>query len=238
MTKYFEKKIPKLSPRLAAVTGLVRPGASVADIGTDHAYLPVYLVNSGICPKAEACDVRRGPLLRAQMTVAAYGAGDRVTLLLRDGLRDVPRADDVVIAGMGGELIANIIAPCEFAKDPTVSLVLQPMTSAPELRSFLCLSGFEIKREVAAREGDRLYIAMTAVYTGITFRPDKLFCLTGLLPREGGKNERDYLMKEAARLEKIAQGLKNSALHAGEAGDYDALAREIRAFADGGARGE
>lgn len=231
MTKYIEKKIPKLTPRLAAVAGLVRPGATVADIGTDHAYLPVYLVNAGICPSAVACDVRRGPLMRAQMTVAAYGAGGKIKLMQCDGLSGVPRADDVVIAGMGGELIANILAPCAFIKDPTVSLTLQPMTSAPELRSFLCVSGFEIKKEIAAREGDRLYIVMTAVYTGSTFRPDRLFCLTGLLPGSRGQNERDYLLREARRLEKISQGLGNSALHSGEAVEYRSLARKIEELA-------
>jgi tRNA (adenine22-N1)-methyltransferase len=224
-------RVPALGARLSAVAGAVRPGVTVADVGTDHAYLAVYLVNSGKNPLVTACDLRRGPLVRAQATVSACGAGDRVKLVRCDGLAGIAYADDVVIAGMGGELIANILAPCAFIKDPGVSLVLQPMTSAPELRDYLCLAGFAIKCERAAREGDKLYIIMTASYTGNTFRPDALFRMTGLLAKDPGENEKAVLLREAGKLRKAAAGLRQSVSRAAEADGKEKLARQIEALA-------
>ncbi|MDR3645372.1 MAG: class I SAM-dependent methyltransferase, partial [Clostridia bacterium] len=171
------KDLPPLTPRLRAVASLVREGVNVADIGTDHAYLAVWLVRSGGCGRCIACDVNAGPLERARETLRAYGAQDRVELRLADGLDAVraQEADDVVIAGMGGELIAEIIARCGWLRESSKHLVLQPMTAQPELRRALCRSGFEIVREGAAREGAKLYVVISAVFTGRVSEPDELF---------------------------------------------------------------
>ncbi|MBQ5743991.1 MAG: SAM-dependent methyltransferase, partial [Ruminococcus sp.] len=100
-----------LDNRLRLCAAFVRQGARLADVGTDHAYLPVWLCRHGVCPSAIAADINPAPLQRGQMTVEAAGLSDRVQTRLSDGLAAVgaDEADDIVIAGMGGELIAAII---------------------------------------------------------------------------------------------------------------------------------
>ena len=222
--------VPHLSPRLRFVASLVRPGGVVADIGTDHGYLPVWLVNSGHNPRAVAGDVREGPLDAARRTVEHYQAGERVRLVLSDGLDGIDHADDVVIAGMGGELTAELLARCAFVRDASVQLVLQPMTAVGELRLWLCRGGFTIRQEGVVREGGRLYVAMTAVYTGDPFEPDRLFPYTGTLTGRDG-DEREYLRRQAARLWKRAAGLRASARRAAEAEPVEELARAVSARA-------
>jgi len=219
--------LPKLTPRLKTVAGMVRPGGIIADIGTDHAYLPVYLVKSGLNPKVLACDISEGPLERAKKTVLDYGAQDKVGLMLCDGLDGVDYADDIVIAGMGGELIAKILCRCAFVRDFRVALVLQPMTAVPELRSFLCKSGFEIKKESVAQEGTKLYVVMAVAFTGKINEPDEYFCLTGLLPQSCGELEREYLLREADKLRTKSLGLRKSRHRKAEADTVEALAEKI-----------
>ena len=206
---------------------MVRPGGVVADVGTDHAYLPVYLVNTCKSVRAIACDIVEGPLKRARCTVDAYGAADRVEIIQCDGLDGVAHADDVVIAGMGGELIAEIVGRCGFVRDARINLVLQPMTAQAELRKALCLMGFEIQREAVAKEGTKLYIVMSVAFTGEKKEPDELFCLTGLLDGGAGELEKDYLIKIAAKLRKIAAGLAHSSNRKDEAARYEALAKAV-----------
>ena len=223
--------LPRLTPRLAAVADMVRRGGVVADIGTDHAYLPVYLVKSGLNPSACACDINEGPLERAKKTIRAYDAQEQVSVLLCDGLDGVEFANDIVIAGMGGEMIAKILGRCQFIKNPDVALVLQPMTAVQELRKFLCLSGFEIKKEQIAKENTKFYVVMAVAFTGKAFAPDELFCLTGLLPQSGGVLERDYLLREAGKLKIIAQGLAASAHRQAQANSFEILADKVKQIA-------
>lgn len=203
------KTLPKLTPRLHAVASLVRCGKRAADIGTDHGYLAVWLTKSGTCPSCIACDVNEGPLQRAQETVRVYGAQEMVSLRLSDGLDAVRpmEADDIVIAGMGGELIAKIIARCEWLRGGEKHLVLQPMTAQPELRKVLCENGFEILREVVAREGEKLYVVMSAVYSGRVFEPDALFMLTGKIPQNRDELSGAYLRKLAQTMQKQVDGM-------------------------------
>ena len=102
----------ELSPRLRSVAGLVPPGARFADVGTDHAYLPVWLLQQGIIEHALVSDLRPGPLDRARSTAARYGLAERMEFRLCDGLSGIApaEADTIAIAGMGGETIAAILA--------------------------------------------------------------------------------------------------------------------------------
>ena len=152
--------------RLETVLSCLRKGCRIADIGCDHAYLPICAVQRGIAVSAYASDVRPGPLSHAEKNVEAASLSDRITLRLADGLdgADEFRPDTVIIAGMGGELIAGIIGREPYVRNMDVVLVLQPMTSAYELRSYLLSNGFGIDRERLAREGNRLYQIFTARY--------------------------------------------------------------------------
>lgn len=146
----------KLTDRLKKIAEMVPKGCTAADIGTDHAYLPVYLVENGICPSVIATDVADGPLQRAVKTLLGYE--DRICLRKGDGLAPVreSEADCVIIAGMGGDLIERIIR--ESGWDLTgKTLLLQPMTKIPELRKWLYYAGFEVKDEKLSEDSGKLY---------------------------------------------------------------------------------
>lgn len=117
-----------LDIRLQKVAALVRPGSRLADIGTDHAYLPTALVQRGVCPTAIASDVRPGPVQAARRTVEAAGLNDKIDVRLGDGLEPIrpDEAEDIVIAGMGGETIAAILAAAPWVKDGRYRLICSP----------------------------------------------------------------------------------------------------------------
>lgn len=148
-----------LSPRLRVIAERVPKGAKFADIGTDHGYLPVWLILNGVVESAVAADLREGPLERARRTADRYGVGERLSFRLCDGLTGVgpEEADVIAIAGMGGDTIAAILAAAPWSKAPGKTLLLQPMTAQPELRRWLGENGYTIQDERIAREGKRLY---------------------------------------------------------------------------------
>lgn len=152
----------ELTPRLRSVAELVPQGAKFADIGTDHAYLPVWLLQRGIITKALACDLRQGPLDRARATAERYGLTEEMDFRLCDGLAGVNpgEADTIAIAGMGGETIASILAAAPWVRERDVTLVLQPMSSISDLRLWLSQNGYEIVQEELSREGETLYTAL------------------------------------------------------------------------------
>ena len=164
-----EKRMTKLelSPRLQAVASWVPVGARLADIGTDHAYLPVSLILAGKVSAAIAADVRQGPLDHAKRTAGEYGVTDKLRFCLCDGLTGIdPSSCDVItIAGMGGETIARILAAAPWAKQGHL-LLLQPQSTQNVLRSFLSDNGYTIMKEWVVREGNRWY-PILAVQGGV-----------------------------------------------------------------------
>lgn len=156
-----------LDARLSCAAALVR-GGRLADVGTDHGYLPVSLLLDGKIKYAVASDINRGPLESARQTVAKHGLSDKVDLVLTDGLCGIePYApDDIAILGMGGELIASIIEAAEWVKNSKYRLILQPMTKRAELREYLLTHGFFIEDELVAEADGRIYQTICASYTG------------------------------------------------------------------------
>ncbi len=140
---------------------LVPPGARLADIGTDHACLPAALLLEGKIPRAVAADIRPGPLERARETARRWHLEERMSFRLCSGFEGIHReeTDAAVLAGMGGETMAEILRAAPWTKQRPFVLVLQPMSSLPELRQMLQESGYEIRREVLCREGETLYTA-------------------------------------------------------------------------------
>ena len=145
---------PELSPRLSMVGELVPVGARLADVGTDHAYLPAALILEGKIPWAVAADLRRGPLDRARTTVREYGLTGKAAFRLCDGLTGIrpDEVDAVAVAGMGGETIAAILSAAPWVRERDLPLILQPMSSFPDLRGWLQSNGFTIAEERLARE--------------------------------------------------------------------------------------
>lgn len=156
----------KLDKRLSMISSLVRKGSRIADVGTDHAYLASFLVESEICPSAVASDINEGPLNNAVLTIENEGLGDKIKAVLSDGLEALEEncADDIVIAGMGGELIASILSKVKWIKNDTIRIIAQPMTHAEDLRAFLISEGFEIIKESACIDGKHCYCAIVAQY--------------------------------------------------------------------------
>lgn len=155
-----EKKL-ELTARLQMVADLVPDGAKLADIGTDHAYLPAVLMLEGKISTAIAADLRQGPLERAKATVQNYGLQGKISFRLCDGLKGIKpeEADTVVIAGMGGETISMILEAAPWTRERGTKLVLQPMSSMLELRIWLEKNGYQIQSEHLAQEGNTIYTA-------------------------------------------------------------------------------
>lgn len=196
----------KLDNRLALCARFVRHGARLADIGTDHAYLPVWLCQNGVCPGAVAADINPEPLSRGQQTVEEAGMTDKISLRLSNGLSQIKpdEADDIVIAGMGGELIAKIIDDCAFARDGQKHFILQPMTKSEELLRFLCAEGFTVLEQDCCVAAKKCYTVLLVRYTGLTQVTDELFYYTGRLDPSQPLHRR-FLSEHAARLRKKAR---------------------------------
>ena len=213
-------KALELTPRLQLLADRVPPGARLADVGTDHAYLPVWLRLHGRVVSAIACDLREGPLARARETGRAYGA-DGIDFRLGDGLSVVSpeEADTIVIAGMGGENIAAILEQAPWTADGVHRLLLQPMTRAEALRRFLMDHGYTIRRETLVRDRGTLYPVMEAAGGEMTLSLGQLYGGAALLHDPLGER---YIIEKIIRLTNAVAGLN----HAHERQKADAL-REI-----------
>ena len=155
-----------LSKRLNAVASLVKLGSSVADVGTDHGYIPVYLVENKISPFVVAMDINEKPLASCKSLVKAAGFEDVILTRLSNGLEklDKGECDTVIIAGMGAELIVDILSNCDFVNE--LHLILQPMTHPEIARKYLYDNGFEINNDFIVNDGKHSYSIFDANYTG------------------------------------------------------------------------
>ena len=182
--------LPKLSKRLRCAADFVRQGAYLADVGTDHAYLPIVLLAEGRICGGVASDINEGPIARAQANICAQGMEGLITAKRCDGLSHLQEdhPEDILILGMGGELIARILGDAPWVKSPSVRLILQPMTHPEVLRKFLLREGFSLVDEVLVKD-DKIYQILCAEYTGIPERKpySELELLLGRGPlRRGG----------------------------------------------------
>lgn len=165
----------RLSRRLNAAFLLVEGGKTLADIGTDHALLPIALVKKGKVPSAIASDINPQPLEKAKENIAREGLSGKIEVVLTDGAVGLEnRAEEFVIAGMGGELIADIISDSPFLKNESIHLVLQPMTKIPILRRWLWDNGFLIDREVYLEDMGHFYTVLSSRFVGHTFEYTEL----------------------------------------------------------------
>ena len=215
-----------LDKRLSVVAAMVRPGSRLADIGTDHAYLPVHLVQAGVCPGAIASDIGAGPLDAARHTVTANGLTSEIALRLGDGLSTVTaeEVEDIAIAGMGGETIAAILEAAPWVKDGRLRLILQPMTKAEDLRRWLLTNGFAILEERLIQDKRHLYPVMAAEYTAAAPCEDDLLIYGGFFTAEEG---RPYRRMMAEHLLRRATGCHHADDPEGEA-RFTALSEQLK----------
>lgn len=153
--------------RLQSAVPYLTGGGRVVDVGTDHAYLPIFLVREGIVARALACDINQGPIDSARANIAAAGLADRIETMRTDGLHGVEdfQPDHIMIFGMGGELIIKILTEAPWVRDGKIGLILQPMSRAHLLRAWLLGNGFEITGETITFE-DKYYQTVAACYCG------------------------------------------------------------------------
>lgn len=153
---------PPISKRLLTCALMVQQNARVADVGTDHGYLPVYLLQNGICSHVIAADLREKPLNTARQNAALYGTADRTEFVLSDGLQQIEKSsfDTLICAGMGGDCICGILQAAPWLRDAAYTLILQPQSSGNDLRRYLGENGFAIEEERLVQDGRFLYAAM------------------------------------------------------------------------------
>lgn len=208
-----------LSPRLEMVAKMTRENKALCDVGTDHAYLPVYLLQRGRIPYAFAGDINDGPLKNAEQTEKKYGFTEKIELILGSGLVNFKEncAHDFVIAGMGGELISKILNDSPWVRTLGNHFVLQPQSHAEDLRRYLTENGYEIQKESVCKEGKHLYLAMEVVFCRKT--PDELiptgvsadaWYYTGKLSESDDECKDEYLLHIKSRLSVRMDALKKA----------------------------
>ena len=199
-----------ITPRLRAILDRVNTNIA-ADIGTDHAYIPIRLIKDGRARRVIATDIREGPAEISEENIKKYGLSDKIEVRLGNGLSVIEKgeADLIIIAGMGGELIRDIIASDED-KARASDLILQPMNSQYELRKYLIQNGFTIYDEDIAVEGFKVYNILS-VKNGKSaeFENDADYHIPPYLANH--KNFKRFYEKKKREFEKVVKGLENSA---------------------------
>lgn len=156
----------ELSKRLQTVASLVTEGASVADIGTDHGYIPIYLVRENIASRVIASDINKGPLERARMHIIGHGLKGQIETRLSDGLENIKpgEVDTVIAAGMGGGLVIHILDRGKQVVDLLSVMILQPQSEMERVRRYLNSHGFFVEEEKMVEEYGKYYPVMRVTH--------------------------------------------------------------------------
>jgi tRNA (adenine22-N1)-methyltransferase len=203
----------------------------LGDIGTDHGYIPIYLVKNNTCKRAIACDIRKGPLLAAANNVKSFGMEEHIETRLGDGLKPLNEneAQVIIIAGMGGYLISKILTD-GFSKAKTAdALILQPMNEINTLREWLYANGFEIYDEELINEGEKIYNVICTRWTGEIKELDRVYYHVGqkLVERKGPLLDR-LLQRRIGQLEKIIDHMGENTGHMDVKKGYEDLLKDLR----------
>ncbi len=163
----------KISNRLKKCADLVSCGSKIADIGTDHAYIPIYLMLQRKISHAIACDIGEGPLKNAEKNIKNYGFENNIETRLSDGFSNIKEneADEIIIAGMGGNMISNILNNCPWKNKYKKRFILNPMKYEEKLHEFLFSNGYEIQNEIAVKCSGKSYLIIDAHFTGEKYNP-------------------------------------------------------------------
>lgn len=205
-------KTIKLSNRLACIAELAGKSDTAADVGTDHAFIPVWLIQNGMAKHVIASDVKNGPLERAMSCASEYGVEKQIDFVLSDGVAHLNEtsADTVIIAGMGGETIAEILKKAAWVKGSKVSLVLQPMSKTSELVKYLYDSGLHIENAKLSEDCGEIYLTLL-VKSGRKDTPSSAGLLVPeILFKNGDSLLKSYLVFNIKRIKYAIEGMKAS----------------------------
>lgn len=202
----------QLSKRLKAVASFVTPGKRIADVGTDHGYVPIYLVQSERAPYALAMDLNKGPLSHAKENILRYNLQNRIETRLSNGLREYNRgeAESIVIAGMGGNLMVQILSEAYDKWKDDTELVLSPHSEAELVRRYLSENNMVIEEECMLIDEDKYYVVMRAVSGKSDCESDAHLRYGKLLLERKDEVLFEYLKKELAKKEQIEESLRQS----------------------------
>ena len=188
--------IIKLSPRLLTAASYVKEGARVLDVGTDHAFVPIYLLQKGRASFAAGSDINPGPLKTAKDNAVKFGLENKLKLYLSDGLSlcecDENKYDHIIICGMGGELISSIIASSPYSFRSGLRFILQPMTMPDKLRLFLSQNGFTVTDETIIKDGGKYYQFVVCEYFARPYTLSPTEMLLGRVNIEKRKNNSTF----------------------------------------------
>lgn len=210
----------KLDERLLAVASCVPDGAYLADVGTDHGYLPIYLAEKGVISGAVASDIHKAPLESADKNIRENGFTGMIHTVLTDGLQGLESypITDIAIAGMGGLMIKGILEKAPFVRERRPRLILQPMQHIPDLRRYLYENGFAVEKETQATADGKFYQIICAVYDGTVREYTETELLLGTYniehKNENAENFRRLCQRQTDVLREKIKGL--------EKGGYDA----------------
>ncbi len=203
----------KLNKRLLCASEFVRQDAYFADIGTDHAYLPLFLLECGRISSAVCADINRGPLEIAKRNASEAGLSDRISFVLTDGAAGLSGMGitDYAICGMGGELIADIIERSPHLMCDGVRLILGPMSKQAHLRRYLAGKGFSIKNERYSYDAEKYYLTIVAEYNGEVRSITEFEAEFGNVPPrdEFSPEMNGYFERKIKALKKIIDGKKS-----------------------------
>ena len=211
-----------LDTRLRAAADMVPDGARLADIGSDHAYLPIALCLEGKIEYALASDINEGPVASARANISKNGLSGNIEAIRADGLdkaRDFA-PDCITVLGMGGELIVTILERAEWVRDDRITLVLQPMTHAEILAEYLAENGFEVTDERIVSVGerdDRIYRLLKARFDGEKREIGRAEALVGRINLERGDEvTKRYISRIVAVLNTKIQGKEKANIDTSE----------------------
>lgn len=207
----------QLSKRLSAVAGFVTPGNRLADVGTDHGYVPIYLVETKKIPSAIAMDINEGPLLRAQQHIRDAGLGEYIQTRRSDGA-DALRpgeADTLILAGMGGPLMERILTQGRLVLEDCREFILQPQSEIREFRKYLRMNGFRIEQEDMVQEDGKFYPILRAVHGRMDWEREIDFRFGKLLLEQRHPVLREFLEREQRVNLEIRERLAESESGAG-----------------------
>ncbi len=226
-------KLP-ISKRLLACAARVPVGAKVADIGADHGYLSIELLQSGRAVFVHASELREQPLKKAMENAEKYGVVEKMRFSQADGLAAVDKdsVDTVICAGMGGELIAQILRACPWVTDPQYTLILQPQSSGNDLRRQLGEMGFSIEEEGLVEDGGFLYQVLCARYGNPqVLTPGQQYVSPALL-RSGDPLLPAYLERIIQALTKTVAGISKAETPRPRLAYYQTALEQVREMRD------
>ena len=218
----------KLDSRLLALTKFIRKNSCAADIGTDHAFLPIYLIQQGICSNVIASDINPLPLKSAEKNITLHNVKN-ITTILSDGLDSINPGSftELIIAGMGADTIINILKKSKWIFDSRYNLILQPMSNPHILREFLYLSGFDILNEEIVKNNHKLYVIINCKFNNSIITPSLYDCYVGKILDSESDLTPEYIKNLIKQLTIKADGIAKGKSNSDDANKYFELLNKL-----------